>query len=248
MIDPLSFAGCFPFRYVCATPDEVAEALRRWGFERAVLASLNATAAKNPAEADRDFLRKLGGGFFIPAVVLNPEYPTALEDLEELAKEGAAVLLLPIPYQGFKVGSARTVALIKRGLRLGMAVVLSAALEDQRQYPRRIRLNSYRPKEVEEVVERVNDERLILSEFAYKEIAELAHKGAFSVDVGSRGIFGPPYDHLEALARTVGVSRLVAATYYPLKYPAVPLAKAALAGLDVEKIFVDNPRRLLGLG
>jgi hypothetical protein len=246
VIDVLSFVGCFPFRYVCASAEFVAEKLRAWGFERAVVAPLAAVALKNPFKADLEFTRSLGE-FFLPAAVLNPEYPGAEADLEALAAEGARALLYPIPYQGFRAGSIKAARLAKRAIKLGMAVLVSATLEDQRQYPRRIRLNKFAMRDVERLVAAVNDERLILSEFSFGEVKELAGKGAFSVDIGSRGIFGPPFTQLNELAELLGVRRLVAATYYPLKYPAAPLAKALLAGLDLERIFVENPKRLLGL-
>ena len=253
MIDALSFIGSYALRpWISIDAGGLLGKLSRLGYEGGVVANLTYLMARNTHEGNLRLINEVRNTpKLYPAALMNPEYPYSVGLVEEYFRMGFKAIVIPIPYQGFRVDEPAAARVVNRAFKLGMAVLILARLEDERQYPRYIRFNKVLVGELANLLGKVNGE-VVVSGLDYPEALRLVELAGpkFIVDLSSRGIFGKPYSHIEDLAKRMGVDRLILSLQIPFKSPSASLVKLELSDLsdnDKERILKDNVERILRL-
>jgi hypothetical protein len=238
--DVNTLIGPYPFRYVPhPEPEVLVRVLDREGLHDAWVGHLPSAFYRDPTlgnaelfSALRPFSQRLR-----PVPAVRPDWPNWERALAEASNAGAPAVRAYPPQWGLGPhdNSMRELA-IAAGEK-GMAVLLTVRFEDLRQRHSMDTAGDLSAAAIRSLARAGAGVRLVVTA-ASRETIEEVHWGLTPdeqqcVFWDISWIWGPPEDHLAKLFRTVGASRFVFGTQWPLRLTQAPRATLDLLPDDV---------------
>jgi predicted TIM-barrel fold metal-dependent hydrolase len=235
MIDANALVGPYPYRYVPhPDPDVLVRVLEREGLSGAWVGHLPSAFYRDPTPGNAALFTALAPhpDVLLPVPTIRPDWPRWQNALEEAARLGAPAVRAYPPQWGLGPHDLNMVALARACGELGLVLLLTVRFEDLRQRHALDSAGDLAAATIR-VLARVSPTTRIVVLAAGREMIEEVHWG-LTPDEQSRiywdisWIWGPPEDHLSKLFRSVGPSRFVYGTHWPLR-----LAQTPRANLDL---------------
>jgi hypothetical protein len=235
MFDANALIGPYPFRYVPhPDPDVLVRVLERERLDGAWVGHLPSAFYRDPTPGNAALFTALTPyvDVLLPVPTIRPDWPGWRSALEDAARRGAPAVRAYPPQWGMGPGDPHMLALARACGELGVVLVLTVRFEDLRQ---RHALDSAGdlPAASVRALARASARAHIVVTAAGREMIEEVHWG-LTPDEQARvfwdisWIWGPPEDHLAKLLATVGASRFVYGTQWPMR-----LAQTPRASLDL---------------
>jgi hypothetical protein len=235
MIDVGAFIGPYPFRHIPhPDPDVLVRVLERESLDGAWVGHLPSAFHRDPTPGNAELLSRLAphAGVLRPIPVVRPDWPRWRHTLSAARDAGAPAVRAYPPQWGMGPHDAAMQELALAAGELGMAVVLTVRFEDLRQRHSLDVAGDLTAAAVRALARAGDRVRLVVTA-AGREMIEEVHWGLTAAE--QRRVFwdiswiwGPPEDHLAKLFRTVGASRFVFGTQWPLRLTQSPAANLAL--------------------
>jgi hypothetical protein len=240
MIDCNALIGPYPFRYLPHPDAEVlVRVLEREELSGAWVGYLPSAFYRDPTPGNAALFTALAahGGVLQPVPTIRPDWPGWRAALDDSAQRGAPAVRAYPPQWGLGPHDADMLALARACGELGLVLVLTVRFEDLRQ---RHSLDSAGDLTAAAIraLARISSATRIVVTAAGREMIEEVHWG-LTPDEQSRvywdisWIWGPPEDHLAKLLRSVGASRFVYGTHWPLRLAQTPRSNLDLLPDDV---------------
>jgi hypothetical protein len=233
--DSNALIGPYPFRYVPhPDADVLVRVLEREGSRGAWVGHLPSAFYRDPTPGNATLLTALApfADVLLPVPTVRPDWPGWRNALDRLARDGAPAVRAYPPQWGLGPHDPDMLALARACGELGLVLLLTVRFEDLRQ---RHALDSAGDLTAAAVraLARSSDSVRILVTAAGREFIEEVHWGLTFAEQSRvywdiSWIWGPPEDHLAKLLRSMGPSRFVYGTQWPLR-----LAQTARSNLDL---------------
>lgn len=250
MIDCAAFIGPYPFRHLPhPDPDVLARVLEREGLDGAWVGYLPAPWQRDPAPGNAVLFAALAAHPTLrPAPVVRPDWPGWERALAECIEKGAAAIRAYPMHWGMGAQHPGMLALARACGAASIPLVLTVRFEDLRQ---RSPLDATPDLSAAHVrwLAREDEAVRIVVLGAGRELLEEAHWG-LTPDEQQRvywdfaWIWGPPEDHLAHLFTTIGASRFVYGTHWPLRLTQNPRANLDLLPGDLLAAGITNATSL----
>jgi predicted TIM-barrel fold metal-dependent hydrolase len=254
MIDSNTLIGPYPYRYVPhPDPDVLVRVLEREGLAGAWVGHVPSAFYRDPTPGNTALFTALASHAAVlrPVPTIRPDWPKWRAALDEAVERGAPAIRAYPPQWGLGPHDAHMLALARACGELGLVLLLTVRFEDLRQ---RHALDTAGdlPAAAVRALARASPSVRIVVTAAGREMIEEVHWG-LTPDEQSRvfwdisWIWGPPEDHLAKLFRSIGASRFVYGTQWPMRLTQNPRAnldllpedQAASVLADVEGIARD---------
>src|SRR3712207_3791852 len=240
MLDSNALIGPYPFRYVPhPDPDVLVRVLEREGLSGAWVGHLPSAFYRDPTPGNATLVTALASFADVlrPVPTIRPDWPRWRSALEEVARLGAPAIRAYPPQWGMGPHDPNMLALARACGELGLVLVLTVRFEDLRQRHSLDVAGDLQAAAVRALA-RVSSSTRILVTAAGREMIEEVHWG-LTPDEQSRvywdisWIWGPPEDHLAKLLRSIGASRFVYGTQWPMRLAQTPRSNLDLLPDDV---------------
>ena len=229
MIDANAFIGPYPYRYVPHPDAEVlVRVLEREGLTGAWVGHLPSAFYRDPTPGNAALFTALAPHddvlHAVPAV--RPDWPRWEATLEEAAALGAPAVRAYPPQWTLGPHDPNMLALARACGELGLVLLLTVRFEDLRQRHTLDGAGDLTAAAIRALARVSRTLRLVVTA-AGRDMIEEVHWG-LTPDEQSRvywdisWIWGPPEDHLAKLFRSVGPSRFVYGTQWPLRLAQTP--------------------------
>lgn len=237
-IDVHAYVGAYPFRHLPhPDPEVLVRVLDREGVSGAWVGSLPAAFHRDPQPANEQLFQALEPfPHLAPAPVVRPDWPRWERTLRDAVDRGAPAVKAYPPQWGMSPGDRRLDALAGACGEAGVALLLTVRFEDLRQRHVMDTVGDLTPAAMRAVARASAHCRIVVLGAGRGTIEEV-HWG-LTPDEQSRvwwdiaWVWGPPEDHLAHLVRTIGASRLLYGTGWPLRLTQTPRANLALLPSD----------------
>jgi hypothetical protein len=235
MIDCNALIGPYPYRYVPhPDPDVLVRVLQREGLAGAWVGHLPSAFYRDPTPGNAALFTALAphADVLHPVPTIRPDWPKWRAALDDVAERGAAAIRAYPPQWGLGPHDANMLALARACGELGLVLVLTVRFEDLRQRHSLDTAGDLTAAAVRALARVSSSARLVVTA-AGRELIEEVHWG-LTPDEQARvfwdisWIWGPPEDHLAKLFRSIGASRFVYGTQWPLR-----LTQTARSNLDL---------------
>lgn len=240
--DVNALIGPYPFRHVPhPDPDVLVRVLDREGTRDAWVGHLPSAFYRDPSAGNAELLAALAPyrERLRPVPTIRPDWPGWERALAAAASEGAPAIRAYPPQWGLGPHDASTRDLAVAAGEQGLALVLTVRFEDLRQRHAMDVAGDLSAAAIRSLARAGEAVRLVVTA-ASRETIEEVHWGL--TDVERRRVFwdiswiwGPPEDHLAKLFRTVGSSRFVYGSQWPLRLVQTPRANLELLPDDVRR-------------
>ena len=239
-IDVGAFVGPYPFRHVPhPEADVLVRVLEREGLDGAWVGHLPSAFHRDPTQGNAELyaLVEPHRGVLRPTPAIRPDWPRWQQALRVARDAGAPAVRAYAPQWGLGPHDSNLRELALATGELGMALLLTVRFEDLRQRHALDVAGDLSAATVRALARAGERVRLVVTA-AGREMIEEVHWG-LTPDEQRRvfwdisWIWGPPEDHLAKLFRTVGASRFVFGTQWPLRLTQNPAANLALLPDDV---------------
>jgi predicted TIM-barrel fold metal-dependent hydrolase len=239
-VDVATFIGPYPFRALERTSAaDLLASMDRVGVDEAWVGHLAAFLHRDPAPTNEGLYEALDHTRLRCVPTVDPGIPEWHRDLERARHENAAAIRVYPVHQGVPPdGSAMSELVIGAGTH-GLPVVLTVRFEDVRQrHP--LDTAGDLPAAAVRHLARVDDTTRLIVTHASREYIEEVHFGltpeeASRVYYDISWLWGPPADDLDVLCKTVGVSRFLYGSGFPLRIAEAPGARLDLTDLDASE-------------
>jgi predicted TIM-barrel fold metal-dependent hydrolase len=234
MIDCAAFIGPYPFRQLPhPDPEVLARVLAREGLRGAWVGYLPSPWHRDPAPGNEALFAALAAHreLLQPAPVVRPDWPAWERSLRDVVERGAVCIRAYPMHWGMGPHDPQLRALALACAEIGVPLLLTVRFEDLRQRHPLDVATDLTAAHVRALA-RAGDVRLIVTG-AGREMLEETHWG-LTPDEQQRvfwdfaWIWGPPEEHFAHLLRTIGASRFVYGTHWPLR-----LTQNSQANLDL---------------
>lgn len=240
MIDVNTFVGAYPFRHLPhPDPEVLVRVLDREEIRQAWVGHLPSAFHRDPGPGNAElftsllpFAERLRA---VPAV--RPDWPRWEQAVRAAADSGAPAVRAYPPQWGMGPSDPRMRELALAAGERGMALVLTVRFEDLRQRHPMDAAGDLSAAHIRAIARAGDTVRLVVTA-AGREMIEEAHWGLTPEE--QRRVFwdiswiwGPPEDHLAKVFRTIGASRFVFGTQWPLRLTQTPRANLDLLPDDV---------------
>ena len=132
-LDAAAFCGHWPYRHLRdGELPQVLERLKAAGIEGGLMSSLDAIFYNDPWEADGPLVKALAGTAWGVAMSVDPTQPWAEALLRQGKDAGVAAVRLYPCVHGYEEDDERVVALCRFAGALGLPVILTLRMEDER--------------------------------------------------------------------------------------------------------------------
>jgi hypothetical protein len=251
VIDVNALIGPYPFRYVPhPDPDVLLRVLDREGLDGAWVGHLPSAFYRDPAAGNAALYTALAvhAKRLRPVPTIRPDWPHWERMLEAAQAAGApAVRAYPAQWQ-LPPDDSRMKELAAACGAAKMALVLTVRFEDLRQrHPLDI-AGDLQPSAVRSLARAGAGVRLIVTA-AGKQFIEEVHWGLTPAEQQRvywdfSWVWGPPEDHLAKLFRTIGGSRFVYGTQWPLRLSQNPAANLELLPRELSRTKLSDPTKI----
>jgi hypothetical protein len=228
--DVNTLIGAYPFRHVPhPDPEVLVRVLDREGIDDAWVGHLPSAFHRDPTHGNAELFKALKPFARLkPVPTIRPDWPRWEDALRDVASAGVvAVRAYPAQWGlGPHDVSMRELALAA-GER-GMAVVLTVKFEDLRQR-HSLDVSGDLTAAAIRSLARVGDRVRLVVTAAGRDMIEEVHWGLTPAEQQRvfwdiSWIWGPPEDHLAKLFETIGASRFVFGTQWPMRLTQTPRA------------------------
>lgn len=229
MIDCNAFIGPYPYRYVPhPDPDVLVRVLEREGLSGAWVGHLPSAFYRDPSPGNAALFTALApyADTLRPVPTIRPDWPRCRAALDEAVERGAPAVRAYPPQWGLGPHDANMLALARACGELGLVLLLTVRFEDLRQRHPLDNAGDLSAAAVRMLARASSSVRIVITA-AGREMIEEVHWG-LTAEEQSRvfwdiaWIWGPPEDHLAKLFRSIGPSRFVYGTQWPLRLTQTP--------------------------
>ena len=237
--DVNTLIGPYPFRYVPhPDPEVLVRVMDREQIGDAWVGHLPSAFYRDPAAGNAELYKTLRT--FAPRLkavpTIRPDWPRWDRAVRAAAGEGAPAIRAYPPQWGLGPHDSSMKELALAAAEQGMALLLTVRFEDLRQRHPMDGVGDLSAAAVRALA-RAGDVRIVVTA-AGREMIEETHWGLTPAEQARvfwdiSWIWGPPEDHLAKLFRTVGASRFVFGTQWPLRLTQTPRAALDLLPDDV---------------
>ncbi len=243
MIDVNTLIGAYPFRHVPhPDPDALVRVLDREGIEGAWVGHLPSAFYRDPTPGNAALYAALQpfNDRLRPVPAIRPDWPNWADALAAARDAGAPAVRAYPPQWGLAPGGGAATSLRELAVATGdsgLALLLTVRFEDLRQRHPMDSAGDVSAATVRAIARAGSSVRLVVTA-ASREMIEEVHWG-LTPDEQRRvfwdisWIWGPPEDHLSKLFRTIGSSRFVFGSQWPLRLVQTPSANLDLLADDV---------------
>jgi hypothetical protein len=241
--DVNTFVGSYPFRHVPhPDPDALVRVLDREEIDQAWVGHLPTAFHRDPGPGNTELLAALRPHVerLRPVPTIRPDWPHWPRDLSAARSAGAPAVRAYPPQWGLGPHDAAMRELALAAGEQGLALVLTVRFEDVRQRHPMDVANDLSAAAIRSLARAGASVRLVVTA-AGREMIEEVHWGLTEAE--QRRVFwdiswiwGPPEDHLAKLLRTVGASRFVFGSQWPLRLVQAPRANLDLLPDDVHGV------------
>ncbi|MDA1080940.1 MAG: hypothetical protein O2973_04550 [Gemmatimonadetes bacterium] len=251
LTDPSLFIGSYPFRHVPhPDPDVLVRVMDREGIDHAWVGHLPSAFHRDPAAGNAELHKALEPyrARLAPAPAVRPDFPGWERALDEAVAGGAAAIRVYPPQWRLAPGDAGLGDLAIASGEHKLPLVLTVRFEDLRQRHPLDTAGDVTAAAVRSLARADEMVRLVVCA-AGKDFIEEVHWG-LTPDEQSRvlwdisWIWGPPEDHLAKLFRTIGPSRFVFGSQWPLRLVQAPRANLELLPDDFVGATLGDPAAL----
>lgn len=255
MIDVNALIGPYPFRHVPhPDPEVLVRVLEREGLHGAWVGHLPSAFYRDPTAGNSALYAALQpfAGTLQPIPTIRPDWPRWERAVQRAFDEGAPAVRAYPPQWGMGPHDASMRELAVAAGEQGMATLLTVRFEDLRQRHSMDSAGDLSAAAIRSLARAGDAVRLVVTA-AGRELIEEVHWGLTEVE--QRRVFwdiswiwGPPEDHLAKLFRTIGASRFVFGTQWPLRLTQTPRATLDLLPDDVRDAPMASAAAIAGTG
>lgn len=258
MIDCNAYVGRWPFRRLkFAGAAGLAALMQRTGTELALASPYAGVFYRDCLSAMEEMLAD--GAWdsrrMLPVAVVNPAFPGWRSDLEVMAGPmGCRALRLVPNYHGYNLydeGEDSALALVERAQALGLTVIITMRMHDERSHHWHMLVNSVPVDQVSFLMRQLPHGKYVLSNVWFREVRSLKGELLMVDDSAWEVSYKPPVRLIEDAVAEFGPERLLYGSAAPMQYPECTMAVVRGADISDEAkalIFSDNARRIFGLG
>jgi predicted TIM-barrel fold metal-dependent hydrolase len=239
MIDVAAYIGPYPFRHLPhPDPDVLVRVLAREGLSGAWVGYLPSPWQRDPAPGNAALFAALAPyPTLSPTPAIRPDWPNWERALRDTVEKGAPAVRAYPMHWGMGPDDPAMRALALACGEIGIPLVLTTRFEDLRQRSPLDVAGDLSAAHVRALARAGASVRLIVTG-AGRNLLEETHWGLTSreqerVHWDFAWIWGPPEDHLAHLLRTIGASRFVYGTHWPLRLTQNPRANLDLLPPDL---------------
>lgn len=235
----------------------VLDMMDQWGIHRALAGPVQGITYRNCHAANQELAEELDAvpgvrERILPAAVLNPRYPGALDDLSAcITSLGCRALKLYPNYHGYRAWESECVELCRAATDAGLPVLLVVRVEDERFHHWQLRVPPTPLEDFLKLVEEVPGGKFVLvgcnAAEARRCLAEAGEGAQVWVDLS---YVKSPMRATQAIVNECGSARLLFGTHMPFVYPAVncdKIRRADIGAEDLAAILGGNAAAVLGL-
>jgi predicted TIM-barrel fold metal-dependent hydrolase len=239
MIDCNALIGPYPYRYVPhPDPDVLVRVLQREGLTGAWVGHLPSAFYRDPTSGNAALFTAVAphADVLHPVPTIRPDWPKWRAALDAAAERGAPAIRAYPPQWGLGPHDANMLALARACAELGLVLLLTVRFEDLRQRHSLDTAGDLTAAAIRTLARASPSTRLVVTA-AGREMIEEVHWG-LTPDEQSRvfwdisWIWGPPEDHLAKVFRSIGASRFVYGTQWPLRLTQAPRSNLDLLPED----------------
>jgi hypothetical protein len=251
MIDVNALIGPYPFRHVPhPDPEVLVRVLHREGLAGAWVGHLPSAFYRDPTPGNAVLYATLEpfSKTLKPVPTIRPDWPGWERALQRAVAERAPAIRVYPPQWGMGPHDGRLEALALAAGEQGMATLLTVRFEDLRQRHPMDTAGDLSAAAVRSLARAGDAVRLVVTA-AGRELIEEVHWGLTEAEQQRvfwdiSWIWGPPEDHLAKLFRTIGASRFVFGTQWPLRLTQAPRAAMDLLPNDVRGAALATPESI----
>ena len=255
IVDANTWIGHWPFRRIrLADAAGLGQLMARTGTDVALVSPLSGPFYLDPLTGVEEMLEDEGwdGARMRPLAVVNPHFPGWREDLRTMATDMGCVALRLIPnYHDYSLYSDEAVQAAQAATDLGLPVVVTVRMHDERSHHRRIYMPPVPVEDIRFLMRMVPQGRYLLSQVTFWEAAGLLSEMDLVADAGWEMSYKPPAFVVERVVREHGAEHLLYGSGAVLQYPEslmLPVKEAPISTADRAAILGGNACRLFGLG
>jgi predicted TIM-barrel fold metal-dependent hydrolase len=249
-IDVTPLIGAYPFRELPhPDPGTLIGVLDREEIGRAWVGHLPTAFHRDPRKGNEALYRDLSPhrSRLDPAPAVRPDWPGWERELARAVDEGAAAIRAYPAHWGFGPEHPALVELARAAARASLPLLLTVKFEDGRQRHSIDVAGELSAATVRGLARSGTQARIVVIAAGRAMIEEI-HWGLTPFErelvwYDTSWIWGPPEEDFAHLIRTVGASRLVYGTGWPLRLAQVSRANLALLPPDLWDIRLADPER-----
>ena len=238
--DVNTLIGPYPFRHVPhPDPDVLVRVLDREGIDHAWVGHLPSAFYRDPGPGNAELLAALGphASRLRPVPTIRPDWPQWERALRDAALAGAPAVRVYPPQWGLGPHDQSIRELAAAAGEQGLALILTVRFEDLRQRHPMDTVGDLSAAAIRSLARAGESVRLVVTA-AGREMIEEVHWGLTEreqqrVFWDISWIWGPPEDHLAKLFRSIGASRFVYGSQWPLRLVQTPRANLDLLPNDL---------------
>ena len=239
MIDCNTLIGPYPYRYVPhPDPDVLVRVLERERLSGAWVGHLPSAFYRDPSPGNLALFTALASyaNLLRPVPTIRPDWPRWRSLLDEAVDRGAPAVRAYPPQWELGPHDPAMLALARACGELGLVLLLTVRFEDLRQRHPLDSAGDLAAAAIRAMARASPSVRIVVTA-AGRETIEEVHWG-LAPDEQSRvfwdisWIWGPPEDHLAKLCRSIGASRLVYGSQWPLRLTQTPRSNLDLLPED----------------
>ncbi|MDQ6886687.1 MAG: amidohydrolase [Gemmatimonadota bacterium] len=233
-IDVSCLVGPYPFRHVPhPEPDVLVRVLVREGIEGAWVGHLPSAFYRDPAPGNSELFEMLAPHHELrPAPVVRPDWPHWQKALAGVIARGAVAIRAYPPQWGLGADDVAMASLSAACGEAGVPLLLTVRFEDLRQRHGLDRAGDLTGAAIRAAVRASREVRVVVSG-AGRALIEEVHWGLTPSERARcwwdiAWIWGPPEDDLAHLLRSMGPSRFLYGSMWPLRLTQAPRANLEL--------------------
>jgi hypothetical protein len=248
MIDVNTLIGSYPFRHVPhPDPDVLVRVMDREGISTAWVGHLPSAFYRDPMAGNRELYTRLApyAGRLRAVPTIRGDWPQWERAVRDAAERGTPAIRAYPPQWGLGPHDTSMRELALAVGEQGMALILTVRFEDLRQRHSMDVAGDLSAAAIRDLARAGDSVRLIVAA-AGREMIEEVHWGLTPIEQRRvywdiSWIWGPPEDELATLLRTMGPSRFVYGTAWPLRLAQTPRANLALLPDEWAKVPLADP-------
>lgn len=253
LIDVNTYIGGYPFRHVPhPEPEALVKVMAREGIARAWVGHLPSAFHRDPTGGNAELFARLAPftGQLAPVPAVRPDWPEWEATLDDCLTRGAVAVRAYPQLWGLSAGDQALRTLAMRCAQRRCPLILTARFEDVRQRHLLDIAPDLSAAHIRELARAGTGAALVVTA-ASRELIEEVHWGLTSAERARvfwdiSWLWGPPSDECSHLFRTVGASRFLFGTMWPLRLAQHARANLELAETDVADLPLGSPEELFG--